>query len=75
MDKWQKAAQIVKDRTERRIKTISAAGAKEAAHGAARLAGEAQAPAVAVLHDHAFHAVAVCQAQQLLYGLFVFQPP
>lgn len=30
MDKWQKAAQIVKERTERRIKTISEAGAKEA---------------------------------------------
>lgn len=30
MDKWQKAAQIVKDRTERRIKTISAAGVQEA---------------------------------------------
>lgn len=30
MDKWQKAAQVVKDRTERRIKTISAAGAQEA---------------------------------------------
>lgn len=30
MDKWQKAAQIVKERTERRIKTISAAGAQEA---------------------------------------------
>ena len=29
MDKWQKAAQIVKDRTEKRIKTISNAGAKE----------------------------------------------
>lgn len=29
MDKWQKAAQIVKDRTEKRIKTISAAGAQE----------------------------------------------
>lgn len=30
MDKWQKAAQIVKDRTERKIKIISNAGAKEA---------------------------------------------
>ena len=30
MDKWQKAAQIVKERTERRIKTISAVGAQEA---------------------------------------------
>lgn len=30
MNKWQKAAQIVKDRTEKRIKTISAAGAQEA---------------------------------------------
>lgn len=30
MDKWQKAAQIVKERTEKRIKTISALGAKEA---------------------------------------------
>lgn len=30
MDKWQKAAQIVKERTENRIKTISAAGAQEA---------------------------------------------
>lgn len=30
MDKWQKAAQVVKDRTEKRIKTISAAGAQEA---------------------------------------------
>jgi len=29
MDKWQKAAQIVKDRTEHKIKTISAAGAQE----------------------------------------------
>ena len=29
-DKWQRAAQIVKDRTEKRIKTISAAGAREA---------------------------------------------
>ena len=29
MDKWQRAAQIVKDRTEKRIKTISVAGAKE----------------------------------------------
>lgn len=28
-DRWQKAAQIVKERTERRIKTISAAGAQE----------------------------------------------
>ena len=51
------------------------AGAKGAAHGTACLAGKAQAPAVAVLHDHAFHAVAVPQAQQVFYGLFVFQPP
>lgn len=29
-DRWQRAAQIVKDRTEKRIKTISAAGAQEA---------------------------------------------
>lgn len=29
MNKWQKAAKIVKERTERRIKTISVAGAQE----------------------------------------------
>lgn len=42
MDKWQKAAQIVKDRTERRIREISAAGAKEAK---ARAEETASAPA------------------------------
>ena len=30
MDKWQKAAQVVKERTERRIRAISSAGAQEA---------------------------------------------